>query len=137
MKNNWTIKAIVSAVITWVITYWLTNSTTAATISAMLIFIGLLFINPKTRYIRAFFIVITPLLSNFVFSIEIENFQAGIKQLDWVTTIALTLIAIVCLLLDYFERNGKWKGIFICNKNKANASGENITINQNINNNNQ
>ncbi len=109
MKDNWTIKAVVSAVITFAITYLLTHSTITAAISAVVIFIILLIYNPQTRYLMAFYTVISPLVSTIAFTIKAktENFDiwAGIKELNPTTTIALFIIAVICLLLDYFERN--------------------------------
>ncbi len=90
---------------------------------------------------RAFYIVLIPLLSNLYFTInsKTENFDihAGLKELDKVTIMFLGLICIICLILDYLERNGKIDGFKIeinTNSNRIKSgSDNNININQTIN----
>ena len=88
---------------------------------------------------KAFFIVLFPLLSNIYFTVKsnTENFdiQAGIREIDIGTTVVLGVIALVCLFLDYLERGGKWNGnLFLISSNSNRIkSGTNIHINQTIN----
>jgi hypothetical protein len=92
--------------------------------------------DPARRYMKAFYVVLFPLLSTiyFKFSIKTENFdlQAGIKELGTAETLSLTFIAIVCLILDWLSRKGKLKGtIFSIKKNTVgDINGNNNQINQ-------
>ncbi|MFP4846037.1 hypothetical protein [Winogradskyella sp. PE311] len=137
MKINWIIIAVVSAVIGGIITGILTNDFIISIISAILIFLIVIFNNPNRRYIKGFYIVIFPLLSNIYFKAthKSKNFdvEAGFKELDNTTTIVLGLIAIICLVLDYLERKGKLGNhILSIKKNKVgDITGDNNQINQN------
>lgn len=85
---------------------------------------------------KAFYVVLFPLLFNIYFTIQskTENFdvEAGIRELDAVTTFGLIAVALACLFLDYLERNGKLDGtIFSVKKNTVgNINGDGNTINQ-------
>ena len=139
MENNWIITSSISSIIGFIITYVLTGDWRISIISAILVFILVILNNPKRRYMRAFYIVLFPLLSNLYFTInsKTENFdiEAGLKEQDTIAHVVLGLICIICLILDYLERNGKLEGsIFSINKNSnKNISGTNININQKIN----
>ncbi len=110
MKNNWILSSALAAILTFGITYWLTHSAMVAAISAIVVFIILLIHNPETRYMMAFYVVISPMLSNLVFTIKAKtthiDIQAALTKTDWYTTIVLFVLAVLCLLLDYLERNG-------------------------------
>lgn len=138
MKINWIFISLLSGIVGGGITYLLTGDEIISLISAIVILVIVLLHNPVTRYLRAFYTVIFPLLSNFYFTLseKTENFdfKAGLKEIDITTTIVLGSIAVICLILDYLERNGKLNGtIFSIKKNIVkNVSGTNISINQKI-----
>lgn len=139
MKVNWILIALLSGIVGGGITYGLTSDWTYALIVAVIILVVVIIHNPATRYMKAFYVAIFPLLSNFYFTLstKTDNFdlKAGLEEIDATTTAFLGTIAIVCLILDYLQRNGKLKGTFLeINKNVVkNASGTNIHIHQNIN----
>ncbi len=134
MKNYWILTSIISGLLGGIITFILTGYWKLGLIAAILILVIVWVHNPKTRYMKAFYVVLLPLLSNIYFTIETktENFnvEAGLKELDLTTVIVLGLIAFICLVLDYLERNGKLKETFLSvKKNKIgdiNGSGNQI-----------
>ncbi len=139
MKSNWIFTSIIFGIIGGIITYFLTWSWKLAVIIGIIVFVIVLIFNPKTRYMKAFYTALFPLLSNIYFTISTKtdhfDIEAGIKELDITTTIILGLICIICLFLDYLERNGKLQGTLIeINRNvNKKVSGNNINIHQNIN----
>ncbi|MEP0265194.1 hypothetical protein [Dokdonia sp.] len=138
MKINWIFISLLSGIIGGGITYFLTGDELISLISAIIILVIVLLHNPATRYMRAFYTVMFPLLSNFYFTLSTKtdnfDFKAGLKEMNITTTIILGVIAVLCLVLDYLERNGKLKGpFFTIKKNVAKkVSGTNISINQKI-----
>lgn len=136
MKNNWIITSLLLGIIGGIITYLLTWNWKLSMVISIIIAVIVFLINPKTRYMKAFYVVVFPLLSNIYFTIasKAENFniQAGLKELDITTVVVLGLISMACLILDFLERNGKLNGTFLTFKrNKAgNINGDNNTINQ-------
>lgn len=136
MQFNWIITSAISGLVGGIIAWFLTGNWTIALVCAIIVFVIVVLNNPNRRYIRAFYIVLFPLLSNIYFTIQskTENFdiQAGLKELDMVTTFVLGLIAVSCLFLDYLERNGKLKGtMFSFKKNQVgDIKGHNNQINQ-------
>lgn len=139
MKNNWILTSIISGIISGILTFFLTSNWKISLIITVIVLVIVLLNNPKTRYFKAFYIVVFPLVSNiyFAFSAIKENFsfKAGLKELDITTVTILGLISVICLILDYLERNDKLKGFKIkINKNSnKKVSGNNININQTIN----
>jgi len=126
--KNWIITALISGIIGGVLTYIITRDTLTCSIATILVFIIIVLNNPKTRYLKAFYIVIFPLLSTIYFTIESKtdnfNIVAGLKQLDKITVLTLGIIAIVCLILDYLERNDKLKGRGAFISKKSNTIGD-------------
>ncbi len=126
--KNWIITALISGIIGGVLTYIITRDTLTSSIASILVFIIIVLNNPKTRYLKAFYIVTFPLLSTIYFIIESKtdnfNIEAGLKQLDKITVLTLGIIAIVCLILDYLERNDKLKGRGAFISKKSNTIGD-------------
>jgi len=60
------------------------------------------------------------------------DIDAGLEESSMIYNIVLGLIALLCLLLDYMERNGKFDGtILSIKKNKiGDVHGNNNEINQ-------
>jgi len=141
MKNNWIFTAIVSGIIGGFLTLILTGFWELALISAILITIIILLNNPKRRYMKAFWIVLSVFVSlnKLFFDVSGELFGIDFKfksnTVGTSISIGLLVLALSCLLLDYLQRNEKLKGtIFEININKIkNVSGSNITIHQNTN----
>lgn len=136
MKLNWIIKSAISGLIGGIITYALTSNWKISLVSSIVIFVLVILNNPNRRYMRAFYIALFPLLSSVYFNVtsKTENLdmRIGIKELGVAETIVLGLIAIICLILDWLERNGKLEGtIFAVRKNKVgDINGSNNQINQ-------
>jgi hypothetical protein len=136
MKLNWIFISALLGLIGGGLTYILTGHWQLSMICGVLVVAVTLFHNPITRYLRAFYLVTFPLLSNVYFTIDskTENFdvKAGLQKLDLTTTIILGGLAITCLILDYLERSNKleltW---FSSKKNKVgNINGNNNHIQQ-------
>lgn len=136
MKLHWMIISIIAALIGGIITYFLTNSWKIALVCAVLVLIVVTLNDPARRYMKAFYVVLFPLLSTIYFKISFKtenlDLQAGIKELGTVEVLSLTLIAIICLLLDRLERSGKLKGTFLSIKKNTvgDINGNNNQVNQ-------
>jgi MFS family permease len=128
--------SIIAALIGGIITYFLTNSWKIALVCAVLVLIVVTLNDPARRYMKAFYVVLFPLLSTIYFKISFKtenlDLQAGIKELGTVEVLSLTLIAIICLLLDRLERSGKLKGTFLSIKKNTvgDINGNNNQVNQ-------
>lgn len=136
MKINWIVTSFIAATIAGMITWFLTGSWKVALVSMVIVFVIVMINNPKTRYMKAFYVVLFPLLCNIYFTIQskTENFdiQAGLRELDIASTIGLFILGVICLILDYLEMNGKLNGtIFSVKKNTTgDINGDGNTINQ-------
>lgn len=136
MKINWIIISAISGLIGGLITCVLTSNWKISLICSIVVFVLVILSNPTRRYMRAFYIILFPLLSKIYFNVttKTENIdlQAGLKELDIAETVVLGLMALTCLVLDWFERNGKLEGtIFSVSKNKVgNINGNNNKIDQ-------
>jgi hypothetical protein len=140
MKINWVITSLIGGLLGGVITYWITGNWPFSIGCSILVFAILLLHNPVTRYMRAFYVALFPILSNLFFVVQYNtpgfNLKAGLKEMDKPTTYILGSIAFLCLIFDYLERSGNLKGtLFEVNKNssKIGPGSSNITINQTIN----
>lgn len=135
MKINWFFISLLSGIIGGGVTYLLTGDEVISLISAVIILVIVLLHNPVTRYLRAFYIVILPLLSNYYFTVstKTDNFdlKAGLEKMDVTTTIVLGAIAVICLVLDYLERNGNLEGTIFSytKKTVGDVIGDNNEIN--------
>jgi|GEM_PF-1821035 len=140
MKTNWIITSLISGIIGGLIAWLLTGSWQIGILSAVLIFVIVLMSNPKRRFMKAFWVVLSILviLNRFYFEIignvSGTSYKVGSNEIGDSVSIFLIILAALCLLLDYLERNGILKGtLFKTNKNTlGDVSGNNIQINQNI-----
>lgn len=136
MKINWIVTSVIAATVAGMITWFLTGNWKVALVSSVIVFVVVMTNNPKTRYMKAFYVVLFPLLCNIYFTIQskTENFdiQAGLRELDIASTVGLFILGAICLFLDYLERNGKLNGtILSVKKNKVgDINGDGNTINQ-------
>jgi len=137
MKNNWIVTSIISGILGGLLTLFLTQDWQISIICSFLIFVIVLVHNPKTRYLKAFYITLLPMLSRTYFNISVETEQldikAGLKDLNDSTNLVLGSIAVLCLILDYLERKGKLGfTIFSIKKNSVgNIDGNRNKLNQN------
>ena len=144
MKIHWILISLLIGIISGVTVFFTFKTWEIALVVGILSFLIALYLNPKRRYFRAFFMVIALIagLNKFFFELKGTlfgiDFIVGSKETNGNVTTALIVLAGICLLLDYLERNGKLKGTFLdftINKNVVkNVKGENIHIHQNINN---
>lgn len=136
MKINWIVTSLIAATIAGMITWFLTGNWKVALVGSAIVFVIVMINNPKTRYMKAFYAVLFPILCNVYFTIQskTENFdiEAGLRELDKTTTIALAIIAAICLLLDYLERSGKLNGTILSVKKNTigDINGDGNMINQ-------
>ncbi|MDO5969356.1 hypothetical protein Q4Q35_06020 [Flavivirga aquimarina] len=138
MKGNWILTSTVLGIIGGIITYAIIGDWQISLIIAVVILVLVLLNNPATRYMRAFYVISFPLLSNIYFFINSKtgnlNIQAGLKELDLITVAVLGVLSMVCLILDYLERNSKLNGNVIKTSRNSikNVFGSNINITQTI-----
>ena len=136
MTIKWIVVSVVSGIFGGLITYALTRSWKISLISAVTVLVIVVLNDPKRRFMKAFYVVLFPLLSNMYFettaSTESFDFFLVLKKIGTTETIVLGIIAIVCLLLDYLERKGRLKGaLFSIKKNSVgDISGDNNQVNQ-------
>ena len=138
MKNNWIITSILSGIVGGIFSYLLINNWKLAFISSIIVAIIVLMNNPKRRYMKAFWVVLSMvvILNKYYFEIignlSDTHFKIGSNETGDLVSIFLIILAITCLILDFFERNGKLKGTFLSVKknNVGDIHGDGNTINQ-------
>ncbi len=143
MKLSWPLTSILIGIIGGLLTFLLTRNWKISLLAGVLISIVMLLNNPKRRYMKAFWAILSLILvlNKFFFEImgqvSAVHFKVGSDEIGSAATVFLIVLAGIALILDYLERNGKLQGTFLeFNSNKiGNISGNNITINQNIKNN--
>lgn len=143
MKNNWVTISILSALISGLTTFLLTMNWKLSILISGLIFLIVLANNPKRRYMKAFWVVLSMILilNKFFFQVigEISeiHFKLGSNKIGSAVTISLIFLAGITLLLDYLERNGKLQGTFLeANKYSiGDVKGNNNSVKINIGNN--
>ncbi len=102
---------LILGIIPFIITIIYTESFLLSILSSIAVVIIILLYNPKRRYFRAFWYVISLLASTNLFFIQLIGNLKGIsfnfkhEGFNVVQSIALILLAIVLLILDYLERN--------------------------------
>ncbi len=141
MQNKWLKVSLLTGVIGALASYFLIAVWQISLTTGLLIFIFVFINNPKKRFLKVFWVLITMffMLNHFAFKIIGElfgiSFNIESNMIGQGASIALIILAIVALALDFFERQGKLTGtIFESNKNSIkDVSGENIHIYQNIN----
>lgn len=137
-KITWILTSIIGGIISGGIVYYLTESLTWSIISFSIVSVLLLIHNPSTRYMKAFYVLLFPLLNDVYFKIKVfgssYNLEAGMDKSDVISTITLFLLSATCLILDFITRSDKkFKFTWTRNKNIIKgASGDNITISQKI-----
>ena len=138
MKTNWIITSSISGLIGGIIAYVLTSNWKISCVSAILVLVIVLLNNPARRYMKAFWVVLSMfmILNKFFFevvgSMSDVHFKFGSNEAGSAVSIALAVLAAICLILDYLERNGKLKGsIFSIKKNQVgDITGDGNSINQ-------
>lgn len=142
MKSYWYIISIISGIIGGVIALIILNNWKISLISGLSVFIIILFNNPKRRYIKAFWIIISLIatLNSYFFKLTSDvlgiDFLIEKKGNGGNVILALVFLAMLCLFLDFLERKRRMKGsLFNIYKNEVkNVSGSDIKINQENNN---
>lgn len=139
-KINWIIISIILAITGGLITFLLTKSWKLSIVSSVLIFVIALINNPRRRFIKAFWVILsmTMILNRYFFEYTGKLFDIDLKigtnEAEPVVTVFLIILAGLALILDYLERGGKLKGTFLeIKKNKiGDITGDNNEINQSI-----
>lgn len=137
MNTNWIVTSMMFGLLGGIITFYLTGNWTLSIIASFVVIIIIQFFNRATRYMRAFYTVVVPLLCNiyFTFQSKTEYFdiEAGLRESDKNTIFFFGTIAVTCLVLDYLERNNKLNKFFEFNINSSKVDGSNNITNQIIN----
>ncbi|MBL4660146.1 MAG: hypothetical protein JKY19_07305 [Alcanivoracaceae bacterium] len=141
MKNTWLKTSISAGIVTGIITFILTSNWKIALIITSAVIFLVVVNNPKKRYMRVAWMVISMvfLLNRFAFQFVGQIFDIAFEikgnMISDAVSIILLILAALALILDYLERNNKLDGTFFSiNKNSVkNTSGTNNHINQHIN----
>lgn len=134
MKTSWIITSLIAAIVASLLAYVLTGNWKISVISGAFVAVLVYLNNPKKRYMKAFFIVLFPLLYNFFLMVDSKtedwDIKFGFNEVNPLTTALLGLIAIVCLVLDFLERNGKLEKLPFSSKTnkKINKPGVSSTM---------
>ena len=136
MKNNWIITSIIAGLIAGIITLLLTGIWQLSLIGTIAVFLIVVVNNPKKRYMKAFWVILSMflVLNRFYFEIIGDlagvHFKAGSPEIGDIVSVFLIILAIITLILDYLERNGKIAApIISVKKNKVgdiNGSGNKV-----------
>lgn len=148
MKNRtWIYTSIVIAIIGFVVSWILTENWKIGLIIGVFSGLITLIYNPKTRYMRAFWSVLSLLIgvnsfslkfvSDFYNSFSSGNIQSEIGNTSITLSIILAILCIVLVVLDFFERNkiSKSKRTKMVQKGGANSKNYQSKGNINITNN--
>lgn len=138
MKNSWILTSLISGIAAGILCYVLTRNWPLSILSAVLVGVVVLMNNPKRRYMKAFWAILSMvlILNKFFFAVAGNllgtQFVAGTDEVGDGVSIALVILAGICLLLDYLERNGKLNSkFFSVQKNRVgDITGNNNSINQ-------
>ena len=140
MKNNWTIISIGTGILGGLLSHLIVKDWRVNLLIAVIVAIGMLVNNPQKRYMRAFWVLLSMffVLNRFFFklvgSISDINFEFGSNEIHWIVSIALLILAGICLRFDYLERNGikqSLSSFFSIRINSPDISGD--LINQGAN----
>ncbi|KAA3636947.1 MAG: tetratricopeptide repeat protein [Bacteroidetes bacterium] len=140
MKIPWIITSLIASFIGGLLTYYFTSNLKTSLIASVIVFILVILRNPKRRYIKAFWVILSVLIIQNRFFFEVigtvseTNFKVGLSEERDVVSVFLILLAALTLFLDYLERNGKLTGTFLEISKNVNqkVSGKFIHINQQI-----
>lgn len=127
MKNTpWIYISLIAALIAFVILWLLIGNWQASMILGVLSGLITLTFNPVRRYMKAFWSVLSVLITTNSFSLKfvlhylnkdtVGSVETQIGTTSIVYSIALVLLCVLLLILDYFERNGK--PVFNCTRMK-------------------
>ncbi|MEM6719262.1 MAG: LPO_1073/Vpar_1526 family protein [Bacteroidota bacterium] len=116
-KIPWIYISLLSTVIAFFVLWLLIGNVKASLLLSILTGAITLFYNPVTRYMRAFWSVLSILVTTNTFSLKIAlyffnqesigNIETNIGTSSVVLTIVLLLLCALLLVLDHFERNDK------------------------------
>jgi hypothetical protein len=143
MKSNWLITSIIAGAVAGGIAFYFGAHPKVSAVVAIITSVIVFTSNPKKRYMKAFWIVLSAFLTlNKLFFYIAGNlfgieFKVGSNNLPPIVSIALLLLAGLLLLLDKLERGGKLEGTLFeinINKNTHQIKGNNNQINQSITN---
>ncbi|MEM6720056.1 MAG: tetratricopeptide repeat protein [Bacteroidota bacterium] len=116
MKINWTIISLIVGTISLIAVHLTFRSWKISLPVGLTTFLITLYFNPKTRYFRAFSFVIALIagLNKFFFQFKGTLFEVdfivGSNETSNGVTIALIILAGLCLVLDQLEQKQKLKG---------------------------
>jgi hypothetical protein len=111
--NNWYVKSVLTGVVTGLLSMLLFPNYIFGIIVFVLVTIIMILSNPKRRFMKAFWVLLSAFIGLNKFSLLLAgkifqvNFIFESTALDWTVSIVLLLLAAFLLFLDYFERTGR------------------------------
>lgn len=135
MKNSWILISVSSGFLTGLLTYIFTQNWKIS-IAAVVIATAVVFLrNPKTRFMRAFYVILFTLIAKLWFLLDITtetlDLKVGLNKINNTSVIVLSFLAFFCLLFDFIERNDHISFSFNSKKNSTgNITGDDNQIDQ-------
>ena len=142
-KNNWVYISLSIAIIGFIIAWILTENWKVGLIMGILSGLVVLMYNPVTRYMRAFWYVLSLLIGINSFSLKIitdfynsyssGNVKAEIGNSSITLSVILAILCVILIILDFFERNNVSKTSKVKMIQKGGANSKNYQSQGNIN----
>jgi hypothetical protein len=116
--NNWYLKSIVTGLLSGVVSMILFPNLLFGISVFALVTLIMILNNPKRRFMKAFWVVLSVFIGLNKFSLWIAgkifdvSFIFDTSVLDWTVSIVLLLLAALLLFLDYLERTDKKFNLF-------------------------
>lgn len=113
--NNWNFISVIGGIIGFVLSLLFVDNWKIAVVIAIIVFVIIIFYNPKRRYLKAFYFILSLLitLNKFFFQlighISGVDIQIGSDKINTATNITFIGLAGLSLYLDYKERNKRVK----------------------------
>jgi hypothetical protein len=144
MKNrNWIFTSLIISVIGFLVSWVLVGNWKTSLVLGIISGVIMLSHNPVTRYMRAFWSVLSLLIginsfslkfaSDFYNSFSSGNIQSEIGNSSITLSIILALLCIILIILDFFERNKMPKSNNIKMTQKGGNNSKNYQSKGNIN----
>jgi tetratricopeptide (TPR) repeat protein len=138
MKKNWIYVSLAASIVAILLTLFFTRNLIAVLLVGIFTFVIIVLANPIRRFMKAFWVLLSLIISlnkvTFKIFLSFNNGELEIAHPETASfvTVALIVLATVCLLLDYLERSHKLSQILFNRRtNKiGKISGNNNTITQ-------
>lgn len=140
--SNWYVKSFLTGVISGLFSLLLYQSYHFGLFTFVLVTVLMVINNPKRRFMKAFWVVLSIFLALNKFSLWIAgavfnvNFVFNSSILHWSVSIGLLILAAILLVLDYLERSNRKFSLFgfiNITTNKINGNNNTTTITEGAN----